>query len=119
MYAGVVVLILMAAPALGVWLYMRGQLSAQYALGKADATAESAQADAAAIRDMLREAAETQADIDADAKQAAEALIERLAATRRSITTATTRLDEYARANPLPAGCSAPPERVRLVNEGR
>lgn len=119
MYASVVVLLLIIVPALGVWLYMRGQLSAQYALGKADAVAESARADAEAIREMLAEAEKTQARIDANAAAAADALIARITATRRSITTATTKLDEYARANPLPADCVAPPERVRLVNEGR
>ena len=119
MYASIVALLLILVPALSVWLYMRGQLSAQYALGKADATAESARADAEAIRNMLAEAEETQRRIDADAKAAADALVARLAATRRSITTATTKLDEYARSNPLPADCVAPPDRVRLVNEGR
>lgn len=119
MYASIVVLLLIIVPALSVWLYMRGQLSAQYALGKADAVAESARADAQAIRDMLNEAEKTQARIDADAAAAADALIARIATTRRSITTATTKLDEYARANPLPADCVAPPDRVRLVNEGR
>ena len=118
-YASILLVLCIAVPATGVWLYMRGQLSAQYALGKADATAESARADAQAIKDMLDKAAETQAKIDADARAAADALIARLATTRRTISIATTKLDDYARANPLPADCVAPPERVRLVNEGR
>lgn len=119
LYAAVLLVLCIAVPAGGVWLYMRGQLAAQYALGKADAIAESARADAKAIKAALDEAAKTQARIDADARDAADALIARLAATRRTISIATTKLDDYARSNPLPADCIAPPDRVRLVNEGR
>lgn len=119
LYAAVLLALCIAVPAGSVWLYMRGQLAAQYALGKADATAESARADAKAIKAALDEAAKTQARIDADARDAADALIARLAATRRTISIATTKLDDYARSNPLPADCIAPPDRVRLVNEGR
>ncbi|MGL6289258.1 MAG: hypothetical protein ACRC2H_01060 [Silanimonas sp.] len=118
-YLAIILLLCMVLPAGIVWLRMDAKLDAKYDLGKAEATTACVAADLGALTKAMDDAAKRQAEIDASAAAAADALVTQLGAARRNIATASTRLAEYANENPLDPSCVAPPERVRLANEGR
>jgi hypothetical protein len=103
------------APAGITWLYMRGQMSAQYKLGEAACEKADARAAAAALTQFHVEQVKSTEQAKADAEQIAKLL----ASARIRAATLSRELSAYAQSNPLPAGCRADDERVRLYNEAR
>lgn len=107
------------APAFAVWLYMHGKASAQYDLGKADAVATCATANANALKDAIDEAAGTQKDVFEQARKDADAIARTLDKAERQATKTTKEIQAYAKANPLSADCVADSPRVRMYNDAR
>jgi hypothetical protein len=103
------------APAGITWLYMRGQMHAQYKLGEAACEKADAQAQANALEAFHVE----QVKVSDQAKADAETIAKLLATARIRAATISRELAAYAQANPLPSGCSADDQRVRLYNEAR
>lgn len=101
------------APAGAMWLYMRGQASAQYDLGKSACEADSA----AAVVEDLRRFQDEQIAVALATKEQSAAIVKELATARARAAAITKEFTAYAKANPLPADCRADAERVRLYNE--
>jgi hypothetical protein len=116
-------LLIWALPAAGVWLYMRGQASAQYELGAADARAECAKHQAAALAEAIERAREewqrTQTALDRRAEQDAARIEQTLAAARRQAAQISEELSRHVADHPLPVECRADADRVRLYNDAR
>lgn len=103
------------APAGITWIYMRGQMAAQFDLGKAACQKADAEAQAAALAEFHVEQTRAAEQAKADAEQIAKLL----ATARARAATLSRELSAYAQANPLPDNCRADSERVRLYNEAR
>lgn len=110
-----IALLIWLAPAGATWLYMRGQLGAQYELGKSDCEKSSAADAVKALQAFHVE----QVELTEKAKTDAEQLTKILATARTRAASLSRELAAYAQDNPLPAGCHADDERVRLYNEAR
>jgi F0F1-type ATP synthase membrane subunit b/b' len=110
-------------PAIGVWLYMAAKVDAAEDLGKATAQAECAERQTQALATAIKEAREewekTQKGIDERAKRDARDIARFLSDARRSAARMSQEMTTYAQANPLPPGCRADPERVRMWNQSR
>lgn len=117
--AAAVVLVLWAAPAGAVWLYMHGKLSAQFDLGKAECVADQATALNVANADALSKAEARQVKITERAAEDAAAISKTLRQAMGQADKIQREFNSYASQNPLPAGCRADPERVRKFNESR
>lgn len=115
----ILALLVWLAPAFGVWLYMRGQLSAQYDLGKAAEAKLCSDSNAKAMASLLEGAAVTQKATNEQARKDAQAIAQTLGQAKRQATRLTQDLQAYAQANPLPADCRADAQRVRLYNDAR
>lgn len=111
----IIAILIWLAPAGVTWLYMRGQLSAQYELGQA----ECERADALAAAKALREFHVEQANVTAQAKKDAEQLSKLMRTLATRATRISNELATHAQEHPLPDGCRADPERVRLYNHAR
>lgn len=109
------VLVLWLAPAGMTWLYMRGQLHAQYKLGEAACEKADAEAQAKALERFHVEQQKVNAAALADAEQIAKLL----ATGRVRAAKLSQELAAYAKNHPLPDGCRADDERIRLYNEAR
>lgn len=103
------------APAGITWLYMRGQMHAQYKLGEAACERADAEAQAKALRTFHVE----QVKATAQAKADAEHIAKLLASARIRAAAISKELAAHAQTNPLPPGCRADDQRVRLYNEAR
>jgi hypothetical protein len=110
-------------PAAGVWLYLTarhaGQLDAARAEGRADCAEAQLEALGDAAADQARQHQEAQARITAQAQADAATIAATIAQAQRRADRLTQELARHADLHPLPAGCRADPERVRLYNEAR
>lgn len=110
-----ITVILWMVPAGAVWLYMRGEASAQYELGMAECQTTNAQA----ITDALTRFHVEQEGLREAALQQSAALAQNLATARANAARVSKELRAYVEANPLHPECFADPERVRLYNDAR
>lgn len=109
------VALLWLAPPLGVYLYMRGQVGAQFDLG----VASCQQTNAKTILDDLVVFHVEQEGLREAALAEATTLAQNLANARAYSARMSKELRAYVEANPLSDDCRADPERVRLYNDAR
>ena len=117
--AGVITFALWLAPAGATWLYMRGELSAQYALGKVDCEKSTIEAMNAANADAINAWKVAQLDVVAQSKIDSAKIERALSANIAKMDSVLKGYSNYVESHPLPAGCVGDADRVRMFNKAR